>query len=205
MSTFKHITHFTCYMSHVICYMPQVIWYMSHVSCCTSYVIYCMLEMPCILFWFHPNISHMSTCHMLHVTCYMSHVTCNMTHFTYHMPFITCPWKCHGYMHAVLSAFNLCHISICHMSYVTCDMWHVTCHMSLVTCHMSQVMCHMSHVIFHMSLDMLCIVQSPWCWPNKMTIYRAPRQPKRSKIKKWSSSVPRPDTQNENELWILIY
>ena len=85
MSTFKHITHFTCYMSHVICYMPQVIWYMSHVSCCTSYVIYCMLEMPCILLWFHPNISHMSTCHMLHVTCHMSHVTSHMLHVTCHM------------------------------------------------------------------------------------------------------------------------
>ena len=159
---------------------------------------------------------------MLHVTCHILHarnalhsvlssfkynyvtcqpVTCNnynMSHFTCHMSYITCPWKCHACMHAFMSAFILCHISTCHMSCVTC-------HMSLVTCHMSQVMCHMSHVIFHMFLDMLCIVQSPWCWPNKMTIYRAPRQPKRSKIKKWSSSVPRPDTQNENELWILIY
>ena len=160
--------------------------------------------MPCILFWVHPNISHMSTCHMLHVICYtsqvtwrISHVTCCMSHVACHI-YITCPWKCHACMHAFMSAFILCHISTCHMS-------RVTCHMSLVTCHMSQVMCHMSNVIFHMFLDMLCIVQSQKCWPNKMTIYRAPRQPKRSKIKKWSSLVPRPDTQNENELWILIY
>ena len=161
--------------------------------------------MPCILFWVHPNISHMSTWHMLHVTCHMLHVTCHMTHFTCHMLHVTCHT-----LHVLGNAMHACMLLWVHSSCVTfqpvrCHMSRVTCHMSLVTCHMSQVMCHMSHVIFHMFLDMLCIVQSPWCWPNKMTIYRAPRQPKRSKIKKWSSSVPRPDTKNENELWILIY
>ena len=104
-----------------------------------------MLQVICLMLHVICHILHIrnalhsfmiSSKYISHVN--LSHVTCNMTHFTYHMPFITCPWKCHGYMHAVLSAFNLCHISICHMSYVTC-------HMSLVTCHMSQVMCHMSY------------------------------------------------------------
>ena len=52
-----HMLHATCYMLHVT--------YMSQVLGCTSYVIYCMLEMHCILFWVHPNVSHMSTCHLL--------------------------------------------------------------------------------------------------------------------------------------------
>ena len=157
-----NLSHVTCYMSP--CHMLHVT--MSHVTChklyvlyCTSYVIYCILEMPCILFWFQPNISHMSTCHMLHVIWRISHVTCHT-------------W------HVLGNAMDACMLFWVHSTCVTfqsvicdiCDMWHVTCHMSFVTCHMSQVMCQMSHVVFHMSLDMSCIVQSPWCWPNKMTI-----------------------------------
>ena len=108
--------------------------------------------MPCILFWVHPNISHMSTCHMLHVTCYMSHVTCHMSHDAFHMShvachmsYITCPWKCHACMHAFMSAFILCHISTCQMSHVTRHMSHVTCNMPHVTCHISHVLGHVMH------------------------------------------------------------
>ena len=171
--------------------MLQVICYTSNVLCCMSYVINALHSvLSSSKYISHVNLSHV-TCHMSHVTRHMSHDAFHMSHVIHYMSLeMPCMHACFYECIHPVSHFNLSH---------------VTRHMSLVTCHMSQVMCHMSHVIFHMFLDMLCIVQSPWCWPNKMTIYRAPRQPKRSKIKKWSSSVPRPDTQNENELWILIY
>ena len=148
---------------NVTCYMFHVTSYMLHVT--LSY----MLEMPCILFWVHLNIYHMSNCHMSHVTCHMSHVTYNMLLVTWRISHVTCCMS-HAIhymslvmpsMYAVRSVFNL----LSHF-----NLWHVTCHMSLVTFHMSQVICHISHVVFHMSLGMSCIVQSPWCWPNKMTM-----------------------------------
>ena len=97
-----------------------------------------MLKMPCILFWVHSNIimSCVNLSHVTIVTCCISHVTCHTLHVLGNA------------MHSVPSAFNLCHIS--------------TCHMSHVAFHMSQC---------HMPLDMSCIVQSPCSWPNKITIY----------------------------------
>ena len=242
--------------------MSQIIWYMSHVLCCTSYVIYCMLEMPCILFWFHPNLSHMLhvTCYMSHVTCHMSHVTCRMLHVTCYMSQVICLMLhiiCHilhirNALHSVLisskyiSHVNLSHVTchmlhviwrishvichtlhvlgnamdtcmlfwvhstcvtfqsvICHMRHVTCHMSHVTCNMPHVTSHVSHVTCLISHVLGHVkhcSALFRVLDVGQMNWP-----YRAPRQPRRPKLKIGPSSLPRPDPQNENELWNLIY
>ena len=105
--------------------------------------------MPCILFWVHPSISHMSTCHMLHVTCHMLHVTCHMTHFTCHMLHVTShTLHVHGNaMHACMLLWM--HLSCVTFQPITCDMSRVTCHMSHVTCNMPHVTCHISHVLGH--------------------------------------------------------
>ena len=183
-----YMLHVTCYMLHVTCHMLYVTCYMSHVTChklyvtChMSYVARHMSWMPCILFWVHPNISHMSTWHMLHVIWCILHVTCHT-------------------LHVLGNAMDACMLFWVHSTCVTfqsviCDMSHVTCNMPHVTSHVSHVTCPWTCQALFRVLDVGQIN-----WP-----YRAPRQPKRPKLKIWSSSLPRPDPQNENELWNLIY
>ena len=101
--------------------MLHVTNYMMHVTClkCTSYVIYCMLEMPCILFWFHPNLSH-----MLHVTCYMSQVICLMLHIICHILHIR------NALHSVLiSSKYISHVNLAGHRWIRYNLWHVTCEM----------------------------------------------------------------------------
>ena len=183
--------HVTCYMSHVTCCKLYVL-------CCTSYVIYCILEMPCILLWFHPNISHMSTCHMLHVIWWILHVTCHTLHVLGNaMDVCMLFW-----VHSTCVTFQSV-ILICDMSHVTCNMPHVTSHVSHVTSHVSHFTCLISHVLGHVkhcSALFRVLDVGQMNWP-----YRAPRQPRRPKLKIGPSSLPRPDPQNENELWNLIY
>ena len=169
-------------MSHVTCYMSQVICLMLHVICHICHILHIRnaLHVGNGLHSVLISSKYISHVNLSHVTCHMLHVTCHVMHFTCHMSYITCPWKCHGCMHAVLIAFNLCHISICHM-------WHVTCNMSLVTWHMPQVMCHMSHVLFHMSLDMSSIVQH--CSESLM-------------LAKWTDHIGLPDSP-EGQSWKL--
>ena len=123
--------------------------YVSQILGCTSYVIYCMLEMHCILFWVHPNISHMSTCHLLDVTCHMLHVTSYMLHITCLMLHVICH-KCLAFCSEFIQIYLTCQP-------VTCYMLHVTCYTSHVTWRISHVTCCMSHVIHYMSLEMPCM------------------------------------------------
>ena len=136
-----HMLHVTCH--HVTCYMSPC--HKLYVLYCTSYVIYCILEMPCILFWFQPNISHMSTCHMLHVTCYMSYDAFHMSHVIHDMS-LEMPW-----MHACCSECiqPVSHFNLSYVTYVTCDMSHVICNMPHVTSHVPNVTCRISHVLGH--------------------------------------------------------
>ena len=118
-SAFKHMSHFN--LSHVRCNMLHV--NVATLQRCMSHVIYYMPEMPCILFRVLSNIimSHVNLSHVTIITCRISHVTCHTLHVLGNA------------MHSVPSAFNLCHISTCHMSHVTFHMSHVTCHMSYMS------------------------------------------------------------------------
>ena len=142
--------------------------YMSQVLGCTSYVIYCMFEMHCILFWVHPNVSHMSTCHLLDVTCHMWHVTSYMLHITCLMLHVICH-KCLAFCSEFIQIYPhlTCQPVTCYMSHVTCHMLHVTCHMSHVACHISYITCPWKcHACMHafMNAFILCHITTYHMW-----------------------------------------